>query len=108
MSARSLNLHGNRRQGNITIVRIAFHYDIFLHNNRIAHINYNTRQVTISDCGWNTTTTKTAINNVLRQLGLKSLIFQKKGIWYINVPSDMYMNATNETIVFDGKLTLKF
>ena len=97
MSARSLDINGAKRQGNITVLKYPDMniLDILLHNNRIFSRTGN--QAILSSCGWKTSTTKTALNNCLRQCGSSLLISQKKGIWYIG-----------DQVFFDGyKIDLK-
>lgn len=117
MSARSLNINGPRRQGNIEISThinyktgaIDYRF-VYLHGNGIADINYSTRQVTISSCGWNTTTTKTAINNVLKQLNVDARVWQKDYVWYLNKRADTILNETvvYENIEFKDGMILNF
>ena len=60
------------------------HQHVRLHGNLIATIDYTTRYVTLSSCGWTTTTTKSRLNAVLDALGIKGRIYQSKGDWYID------------------------
>jgi len=113
MSARSLNIKGPPCQGNITVCnyknlqgRVGLTH-ILLHGNKICDIDYEEKEVMLSSCGWRTNTTKTAINNVLGQLGLRNRIYQKDHVWYITMGYD----GINNEIVddnFKDNLTLKF
>ena len=40
-------------------------YDVFLHGNKIASIDYDDREVRLSSCGWRTNTTKSRLNTIL-------------------------------------------
>jgi hypothetical protein len=84
MSARSLDLNGKMNQGNIKVIKYPDMniLDVKLHDNLIVSRTGN--QVILSSCGWKTPTTKTAINNVLTQLGFSERISQKKGVWFID------------------------
>ena len=57
--------------------------EVRLHNNLIASINNN--QITISSCGWNTSTTKSRLNALLREFANTS-IYQKNRVWYVENP----------------------
>ena len=51
--------------------------EMFLFGNKIASLNGN--QLTITNCGWQTNTTKERLNALP-----KVSICQKKGVWYLN------------------------
>ena len=53
--------------------------NVYLHGNRIAQITHDT--VSICDCGWQTTTTKSRLNAILREL-CGAGIYQKNHKWY--------------------------
>lgn len=111
MSARSLNINLTRKQGNCSVETYSepnCKY-VKLHGNTIAFIDYNNKFVRISDCGWQTVTTKTALNRVLQQLGLPNRIYQKKHIWYIsNIEDKTALDYTVRDEVFDQDITLNF
>lgn len=66
---------------------------LFLHGNLIAKIENN--QVYISDCGWQTPTTKERLNGVLNHCS-GGYIYQENFVWY-------YVNSKGVTKVFlDG------
>jgi len=52
---------------------------LMLHNNLIAKKEVQTNTLTISDCGWQTDTTKERLNGVLSRLTFGWGLFQKKG-----------------------------
>ena len=117
MSARSLNINLTRKQGNCHVEtyytnsdRTNLSYKIVkLHGHTIARIDYTNKSVRISDCGWQTVTTKAALNNVLQQLGLPNRIYQKKHIWYIsNIEDKTALDYTVRDEVFDQDITLNF
>ena len=115
MSARSLNINLSRKQGNCQVTMFSDltnnkHWkEVRLHGNKIAHIDYNNKSVRISDCGWQTVTTKAALNRVLQQLGLPNGIYQKKHIWYIsNIEDKSALDYTVRDEVFDQDITLNF
>ena len=54
-----------------------------LHNNVIAKKEVQTNTLTISDCGWQTVTTKERLNGVLDRLTFGWGLFQKKGEWFL-------------------------
>lgn len=90
MSARSFNLFHPKKYGNI---RVTEWQTVELHDNEI--VRYTNDDIMIYDCGWRTVTTKTAINNALRQLNSPYSVYQKKGIWYI------FNRRTQDSIYFE-------
>jgi len=59
---------------------------IFLHGNLIATVIPNS-EVTISDCGHQTATTKSRLNAILWELA-KARIYSKNSIWYLSTAKD--------------------
>lgn len=53
---------------------------MFLHGHRIATLRNN--KLSISSCGWRTTTTKERLNGVLEKLGCG--VFQKNFEWFLS------------------------
>lgn len=84
MSARSFIL-GKRRQGNITVEQSSGSRKVYLHGNKIVDHDLVNDIITISDCGWQTATTKTAINRYFDNIGLRAGIYQQQFVWYLNV-----------------------
>lgn len=62
--------------------------NVYLHDNLIAQICPD--HVEVCDCGWQTTTTKSRLNTILRELCGSSGIYQRKHVWY------GYTNRTTE------------
>lgn len=85
MSARSFDINLTRKQGNIQVFKELASLVVRLHGHAVVIVEQD--RITLSSCGWKTNTTKTAINNALKQLGLQYGIFQKKGIWYLSHPA---------------------
>lgn len=52
-----------------------------LHGNTIASVDGS--QLTLNDCGWQTTTTKERLNGLLNEFNLSYRISQVKGQWYL-------------------------
>ena len=84
MSARSFDLNKvNKTQSNIRVTEENGTKTVLLHGHAIVKIESN--KVILSSCGWLTSTTKTGINNALKQLGLSDFqVSQKKGLWFID------------------------
>lgn len=59
---------------------------VYLHGNQIAEIDWAGKLMFLSNCGWKTTTTKSRLNAVLRELKPGTSIYQKKGEWYVHTP----------------------
>jgi hypothetical protein len=88
MSARSFDITKTKKQGNITVINGESKLSVFLHFTEVVRFDKVQNKVLLSSRGWRTPTTKTAINNALRQL--ESLIgqslpsvLQKKGEWFL-------------------------
>ena len=58
-------------------------YDVFLHGNKIASIDYDNREVRLSSCGWRTSTTKLRLNAILTALRADGGIRQIRNRWQI-------------------------
>ena len=58
-------------------------YDVFLHGNKIASIDYDNRKVRLSSCGWRTNTTKSRLNTILTALRADGGIRQVQRRWQI-------------------------
>ena len=58
-------------------------YDVFLHGNKIASIDYDNREVRLSSCGWRTSTTKSRLNAILTALRADGGIRQTQRRWQI-------------------------
>ena len=58
-------------------------YDVFLHGNKIASIDYDGREVRLSSCGWRTNTTKSRLNTILTALRADGGIRQVQRRWQI-------------------------
>lgn len=58
-------------------------YDVFLHGYRIASIDYDSREVRLSSCGWRTNTTKARLNTILTALNVDGYIRQVRKRWQI-------------------------
>lgn len=88
MSARSFDIHKTKKQGNITVINGESKLSVILHFTEVVRFDKVQNKVFLSSGRWRTPTTKTAINNALRQL--ESVIgqplpsvFQKKGEWLL-------------------------
>ena len=58
-------------------------YDVFLHGNKIASIDYDDREVRLSSCGWRTNTTKSRLNAILTALRADGYVRQTQRRWQI-------------------------
>ena len=73
------------QKGNTRVETVGDRTDVYLHNNRIVSICMETDTMLISDCGWQTSTTKSRINCLLRQYTpCCSRIYQEKHQWYLD------------------------
>jgi len=76
---------------------------LMLHNNVIAKKEVKTNKLTISDCGWQTVTTKDRLNGVLDRLTFGWGLFQKKWKWYLT-DGDVTVEWTGSATFRDGNL----
>lgn len=87
MSARTFDLNKARKYGNIQIKNYSEHdglyTEVLLHGNRIMLINNVDKWFEMTDCGWQTATTKTALNTALKQFRPDVSIYQFKGQWVV-------------------------
>jgi hypothetical protein len=57
---------------------------VFLHGNCIAVFNWTKQQLTISSCGWETNTTKSRLNELIKEFcDYRFQVYQKQFVWYI-------------------------
>jgi hypothetical protein len=69
------------RLGNTTVLNTNNGTEVYLHGNKIAEIGDD--YIILFDGGYQTATTKSRLNDILRQHGrLGDCILQKKGVWY--------------------------
>jgi hypothetical protein len=73
----------NWQKDNTAVVNNDGVSEVFLHGNKIAEIGECF--VTLFDGGWQTNTTKSRLNAILREHGIPGeCVFQKKGQWFVN------------------------
>jgi hypothetical protein len=73
----------NFSSGNTTVTHEGDVAIVHLHGNKIAEIGDNS--VTLYDGGWQTATTKSRINAILNEHGIKGeCVFQKNFKWYVH------------------------
>lgn len=88
MSARSFKIDRTKKYSNVAVFSSPELLKITLHSTDVVVFDRQRNVVVLNSGGWFTPTTKTAINNALRQLesltgqSLPSL-FQKKGEWFL-------------------------
>lgn len=61
--------------------------EVLLHGHIIAAINFKTRALAVSACGWETTTTKSRLNAILSDLVPGARIFAKSHEWFLDINS---------------------
>lgn len=84
----------NCKTGNTVVKNGSF----LLHGNEIAKLLNGT--LVVSDCGWQTVTTKERLNAILGHFNL-GYIQQKKGVWYFNgqLWKDQTFQTTKNAVV---------
>lgn len=112
MSARSFEVFGTKRRfGNVTVQRDSMigtfaqneggYIAVILHSTAVATlrgIGTENQTVTLSSGGWRTTTTKSCINNALRQvydrggLNLVPCVTQRRGDWFVHMPNGQVLD----------------
>jgi len=68
------------RCGNTEVCSDDNYSSVWLHNNKIAEIHNDC--VVVMDAGWQTVTTKSRINAILRAYNLPT-VYAKKYVWYV-------------------------
>jgi len=94
------------RKGNDE-VRMFIHYSgLYLHGNQIAIKQI--KRITISDCGWQTSTTKERLNGLLSELGHKK-IYQNDFSWFLEFQGTIHRIESNtQYIVVNAEGNLCF
>ena len=67
--------------GNTMVVWFTDHAKVYLHGNMIAQYYPSNGELFLSDCGWQTNTTKSRLNSLLQWRNLSN-IYQKNWAWY--------------------------
>lgn len=68
MSTRDFVIHGTKsRFGNVTIVKDNTHVGVKLHSTIVARMNLVTKTIQLNSGGWDTVTTRSAMNRALDQ-----------------------------------------
>lgn len=63
--------------------------EYYLHGNRIAKLRNGVLELT--NCGWNTVTTKERLNSILTMMELPYRIYQKNFEWFIGGNGECYL-----------------
>lgn len=89
MSARTFDITKNKKFGNVTVYQHKNAISVVLHFTEVVRFDKELNKVVLNTGGWKTSTTKTAINNALKQLEVftgQSMprVFQKKGEWLLD------------------------
>jgi hypothetical protein len=88
MSARTFDINKTKKFDNVRVINDSEKISVILHSTEVVRFDKVENKVYLSSGGWQTPTTKTAINNALRQIESltgQSLpgVFQKKGEWLL-------------------------
>lgn len=78
----AINTRTSMRVDNTTVSTNGDETAVHLHGHEIATINWRINTLTIRDCGWRTSTTKSRLNAILGRCG--AMLYQKKGEWYLD------------------------
>ncbi len=104
MSARSFELFGTRKRfGNVTIEKDKDTVYVILHSTIVVEYNRRSGDIRLNNGGWYTVTTKTCINEALRQLKYPGRVYQEKGEWYLYLDGARY-DYNNNMVVPQGLL----
>ena len=57
---------------------------VYLHGNHIATYNYEDKELTLFDGGWQSNTTKSRLNALCNELATGFSVFQKNWEWFIS------------------------
>ena len=57
---------------------------VYLHGNHIATYNYDLKELSLFDGGWQSNTTKSRLNALCNELATGFSVFQKNWDWYVS------------------------
>ena len=76
---------------------------VYLHGNHIATYNYEDKELTLFDGGWQSNTTKSRLNALCNELATGFSVFQKNWDWYVSDFQKTVIDFTNGmTIDYNG------
>ena len=80
---------------------------VYLHGNHIATYNYDKKELSLFDGGWQSNTTKSRLNALLDEFATGFSVFQKNWNWYV---SDFLGNTKDfvNGFTLDENMTLDF
>lgn len=89
MSARKFDISKSKKYGNVTVDNNDKYISVILHLTEVIMLDKVENKIYLSSGGWLTPTTKTAINNALRQLESFTgqpmpSVSQVKGRWFLS------------------------
>ena len=70
--------------GNTTVVQHRNEMEVFLHGNHIATLDKATMDLFIFDGGWQSVTTKSRLNALLKEFRPDRQVFQKNWQWFVS------------------------
>ena len=71
--------------GNTKVRQYGNGCEVKLHNHTIADINFDTGKAVITDCGYQTATTKSRLNAILSGLGTDAHLYQCNFEWFLSM-----------------------
>ena len=74
----------NWSSGNTQVITDNGFSRVFLHGNHIATYNYDLKELSLYDGGWQSNTTKSRLNALLFEFATGFSVFQKNWDWYIS------------------------
>jgi len=89
MSARSFDINKTTKQSNIQVFHEGGIVKVKLHNTYVFCMSEN-GTIVLNSGGWQTNTTKTAINRAFSQLNIDGHISQVKGQWFVTFNGEKY------------------
>ena len=72
---------------------------VYLHGNHIATYNYEDKELTLFDGGWQSNTTKSRLNALCYELATGFSVFQKNWDWFISDFKNVKKEFVDNTIV---------
>jgi hypothetical protein len=82
MSAKTFDITKSRKFGSVRVIHEENRVVVRLYQTDIVVLSEE--GVRLSTNGWTTVTTKTAMNNALRQFGTELSVYQRKGLWFVS------------------------
>jgi len=111
MSARKFDIYKAKKYGNVRVEHDGEIIRVWLYSTCVVEFDKESQHIKLNTGGWRTATTRTAINNALKQGGFHDYlneeyinVFQKKGEWFVDFFGLVkpFQDGVSLDVSFDG------